>query len=1113
MTGSEAGRMAGGPDRHGGLDKALHDEIGRGRAASTKALATQLIEAHRGRRTDRFETFLRRLCREAGCAAEVSIKKFDAVERKSIGQPGVLLVGDETLQMTLWSPTPGLVYPRSLLGKVTFRSTPEQINALRSDATLLTQGLASLVETDHVGRLRAKHRSLSHLITHVSGIHDIEYQLCEAVREVCRYSRVCAIYSCDGPTFRRLAFLPSKIRDQTSHLARDLGMPGIVDISDRDAHVVGTLYESRVRHAFVAPLQGAGAIHAVEVNDQSASVAVRPTNDAEKKAIQTLRELLLGQVKGAGVESVVLIPVVHTGRVVGLVVLLAGERTPSTLHVAAAAELAQYAAPAIQRDADLRAELDLLESTAATWLGDSSGGGAQTATFDLVAARIRTLRNADAVLIAPLNHRADDLDPDTKVLSVAPDVIVGVNVQGVVASKQTSDAAWFRGGSESSESVMDIVAEHSLETAIHLPLTERVSIAADQLSYDRPLGVFLVGFASNRTDRPFSDAEWAWYRRRRDIVTSMLIAKRRAWSRALTEHDQRRLQAIVLRRLPSATTFDDIGRIKDELLALLMESAISTTGAGGGIVCVPSTEHACLSICAAVGLESPSIGDVIELGAGSSGSAAETRTSVAYYESLGAHLDAVLTPRVSSPPALSELAVPVVSEAGSLLHGIVTIQSSVRRGHFSDAEVADVESLAEVAGLCLDLVAAHAQLQSLRRANDLIDNKGRMEEILATALDEIRETTGALSVSARMLDASGSKLRPVRRVGERGALDAEVIPLGQSVSGWAVQTQRACYIRDVTDVEELGQYPGLKHISSRAEARCEFAVPISFKGDRIGSLNISHAQVDGLSTSRAYIETLSAQVAYAGYHRRRLKRTAQDSDQARVAEVIQAAVAVTHEATGVMREAGAAIDETARDLAMRDESVAQRLRDAARQVSAGEAHLRTFLTSFYEISEAREVIQLPSLVGSVVDSFRREHEGLAQFVYDEQPDRFEVVCSPPVLEQILFGLFRNAVEASAPRRVEIAVSLWRSGDELIVVSICDDGPGVPRPAYDDLFSWTKKTLKPRGSGMGLPTARLLLEGSGGTITAPVRSDTQRGFCIEISLPTPIGAEDLEDDGS
>jgi signal transduction histidine kinase len=113
------------------------------------------------------------------------------------------------------------------------------------------------------------------------------------------------------------------------------------------------------------------------------------------------------------------------------------------------------------------------------------------------------------------------------------------------------------------------------------------------------------------------------------------------------------------------------------------------------------------------------------------------------------------------------------------------------------------------------------------------------------------------------------------------------------------------------------------------------------------------------------------------------------------------------------------------------------------------------------------------------------------------------------LIQVLINLLSNAVKFCAPGagRVEVRPSV-RDGQ--VRVDVSDNGPGIPAADHDTIFEKFRQgggdtlTAKPRGTGLGLPISRRIVEHFGGKLW--VESRLGQGATFSFVIPVePVGA--------
>ncbi len=174
----------------------------------------------------------------------------------------------------------------------------------------------------------------------------------------------------------------------------------------------------------------------------------------------------------------------------------------------------------------------------------------------------------------------------------------------------------------------------------------------------------------------------------------------------------------------------------------------------------------------------------------------------------------------------------------------------------------------------------------------------------------------------------------------------------------------------------------------------------------------------------------------------------------------------------------------------------ERLLTGVREITRIDAHLG---------GEEMCSVDLGSLLGAVVEAFRLKSNHGVAFDLERSERTVRVHGSPDRLAQVFENLLDNALSFS-PQGGSIRVEVAETGGEAIV-SIADQGPGVPAEIQERIFrrffSYRPGAPGANGhAGLGLPIAKAIVEGHGGTIVAACGEAA--GAIFEVRLPGEAG---------
>lgn len=101
-----------------------------------------------------------------------------------------------------------------------------------------------------------------------------------------------------------------------------------------------------------------------------------------------------------------------------------------------------------------------------------------------------------------------------------------------------------------------------------------------------------------------------------------------------------------------------------------------------------------------------------------------------------------------------------------------------------------------------------------------------------------------------------------------------------------------------------------------------------------------------------------------------------------------------------------------------------------------------------------------------------------------------------LLIEALENVIENAAQASSSARARIRVRVTDAG-QFARIEVLDSGPGIPDTALPRLFE-PFFTLKAKGTGLGLPICRRIIEAQGGAIS--IENRDEGGVCVAMDLP-------------
>src|SRR5499433_1192857 len=240
------------------------------------------------------------------------------------------------------------------------------------------------------------------------------------------------------------------------------------------------------------------------------------------------------------------------------------------------------------------------------------------------------------------------------------------------------------------------------------------------------------------------------------------------------------------------------------------------------------------------------------------------------------------------------------------------------------------------------------------------------------------------------------------------------------------------------------------------------------------------------------------------------RRMAELAHMNRSAAIGQLSASIAHEIkqplAAIVMNAGAGLRWLAKDTPNVEE-VAHALKNIVGNGTRASQVVETIRAMFKKETSNRTLVDINDAIREVLTLLHielAEHGVVTKATLKEGLPR--VMADPVQLQQVIFNLVRNAIEAmsstaAGSRVLQLRSEVTETGE--CIVAIEDSGSGIEPETLKRIFE-PFFTSKSKGMGMGLSICRSILEAHGGRISAA--SAKPRGAIFEVLPPLPQKSE-------
>lgn len=439
---------------------------------------------------------------------------------------------------------------------------------------------------------------------------------------------------------------------------------------------------------------------------------------------------------------------------------------------------------------------------------------------------------------------------------------------------------------------------------------------------------------------------------------------------------------------------------------------------------------------------------------------------------------------------------------------------------FDEMRVKLKESRQEIAGWNRELEARverrTRELAALVESSHALTSTLELDALLEIVMKETREVLPSAEGIALFLLEAKSDLLVVRAssgfdAGECAQLRFRV---GEAISGKVFETQTPALLKTTSEVlaaqanfSDENRAHFLHAVGDR-EVQSAVGVPLVAKGARLGALMLYNFSCESAFTENdvPVLQALADQAA-AAIENARLYQEASEVGALRELNRIKSefVARASHELrtplTGIKRLAEILLRDDLRiDSNTHREFLHEIDRAADRLARIVDELLTLTRMEAGRLESKREPVAPDELVTRVVQQFRLQYPARRIETELQQPLPFAWGDAERVAD-VLTNLIANALKYSEPDDPVVVKAETR--DSRLILSVCDNGIGIPPEAQERIFERFYRVDNPLtrrvgGAGLGLHLCQKYVEAMGGDIR--FESELGRGSTFMVSLP-------------
>lgn len=450
----------------------------------------------------------------------------------------------------------------------------------------------------------------------------------------------------------------------------------------------------------------------------------------------------------------------------------------------------------------------------------------------------------------------------------------------------------------------------------------------------------------------------------------------------------------------------------------------------------------------------------------------------------------------------------VPMRSGNELLGSLTF-GSTHRGNYTDedTEIAQLLSMYVATALKNASIFENArkritQIELINEVSSQLTSMLQLDELLNVAATAIQKNFNYFDVTAFLLSEDKSELVLEAHSGSF----VDFLPhgyrqkMGMGLLGWVAQNGEKILCNDVSQDPRY-------HAYEYHNTKSELTIPIKIEKDVVGVLNVEDTELHAFDeTDVVVLETLSDQLGvaiknarlYDEVRKANMKLTELDKMKSEFLGI------VSHDfrspLSSIILAGKALLKHDAVQEIKRVKEYLQIIVDQANRLNQlAEDTLSITKLESGQLSYYFKIVNLERLIQDAISMVR--FSSRHQIEYKIDPNLLFIKGDQTKLRQVIQNLLSNAVKYS-PRGGKVAVTIEDMSSEKILVSVSDEGIGIPPEQVEKLFQKfsrveTGEAREIKGAGLGLWICREVVEAHGGKIW--IDSKVGKGSTMKFTM--------------